>query len=52
MVMPTVAPVPMAAIRSGSESEAPVDVTRTGRIAWMPWFGKSFIARKLKPSVT
>ena len=50
--MPTDAPVPMAAMRSGSESEAPGAVTRTGRIAWMPWFGRSFIARKSKPSFT
>ena len=36
IVMPTVAPVPMAAMRNGRESDAPGAVTRTGRIAWTP----------------
>ena len=52
MLMPTVAPVPMAAMRSGSARDAPVDVTRTGRIDCTPSPGCSFIARKLKPSLT
>ena len=50
--MPTSGPVPTAAMRRGKESEAPGIVTRTGRIAWTPWLGRSFIARKSKPSVT
>src|SRR5258708_40288427 len=50
--MPVMAPVPTDAIRRGRLSEAPDVVTRTGRIACTPWPGRSFSARKSKPSVT
>src|ERR1019366_1451279 len=52
MVMPVTAPVPTEAMRSGRLSEAPDIVTRTGRMACTPWLGRSFMARKSKPSLT
>ena len=39
-------------MRSGRVNDAPVVVTRTGRMALTPWSGRSFIARKSKPSLT
>ena len=51
-VIGVLAPVPAATMRRGRESDAPGPVTRTGRIALMPWPGTSLSARKSNPSCT
>ena len=51
-VMPTVAPVPAATMRSGRVGDAPWNETRTGRIDCTPAPGTSFIAGKSEPCCT